>query len=177
MYGGPPQQPPPGGMPPGFGQPPGGYGAPPGGYGGYGQPPGGYGQPPGGYGQPPPGMPYGGPGYEFNDTENQSISSVALWARILGIVLLVVGTIGLVNCSFIEFTVNLLVGIFMITGGNALASVVRTQGADVPQMMQAIQKFGTVFKIHVIALVIKLVLVLGLVAFALLVFGLIAKPP
>lgn len=152
MYGGPPQQP-----PPGYGQPP------PGGM--YGQPP------PGGmYGQPPPGMPYGGSGYEFGEAENRIISAAALWARILGVVFIVIGTIGLLNCSIIDFILKLVVGIFMITGGNSLAAVVNTQGNDIAHMTQAIQKLGTAFKIRVIATIVGLVIILGLFTLAMIIF-------
>ncbi len=125
------------------------------------------------YGQPPPGMPgmpYGGSGYEFNDTENKIISAAALWARILGIVLIVIGTIGLINCSIIDFVLKLLVGIFMILGGNSLAQVVNTQGMDIPHMTQAIQKLGTAFKIRVISTIVMLVIILGIFALAMFIF-------
>lgn len=157
MY--PPNQPPPyGGPPPGYGGPPPGYGGPPPGYGG----------------PPPGGMPYGGGGYEFNQAENGTISSAALWSRILGIVLIVIGTIGLVNCSIIDFALKLAVGIFFILGGNALATVVNTQGMDVPHMMTAMQKLGTAFKIRVIATIVGLVIILGLFVLAMLIFVLAA---
>lgn len=157
-YGGPP----PGG---GYGGPPPGGGAPP----GYGGPPPGYGGPPG---YPPPGgMPYGGGGgYEFGQAENATIGAAALWARILGIVLIVIGTIGLLNCSLIDFALKLAVGIFFILGGNALATVVNTQGNDVAHMMTAMQKLGTAFKIRVIATIVGVVLILGLFILAMLIF-------
>lgn len=140
-YGGPPQ-PPPGGMPPGM--------------------------PPGG--MPPGGMPYGGYGYEFNEAENQTIASAALWSRILGIVLIVIGTFALFNCNIIDFALKLVVGIFMITGGSSLAMVVKSQGTDIPHMMGAMQKLGTAFKIRVIATIVGLVIVLGLFLLAMVIF-------
>lgn len=116
-------------------------------------------------------MPYGGGGYgefEFNDEHNRIISGAALWARILGIAMIVIGAISLLNCNIIEFILNLVVGIFLIGGGSSLAHVVKTQGSDITHMMQAISKLGTAFKIRVIATIVALVLILVIFGLAML---------
>ena len=108
---------------------------------------------PPGYG-PPPGV-----DYEFDADENRVIGSAALWARILGIVLIVVGVAALFNCNVISTALNVAVAIFLIGGGNALARVVSTEGNDIGNMMMAMSKLGTAFKIRVIASLVAMVLV------------------
>jgi hypothetical protein len=127
-------------------------------------PPGGFGPPPGyGYG-PPPG---GGYDYEFDAAQNAVIGSAATWAKVLGVVLIVVGAAALLNCNIISFGLNLAVGIFFIGGGSSLSAVVNTQGNDIGNMMQALSKLGTAFKIRVIVTLVAvtlLVVVGGIVA-------------
>jgi hypothetical protein len=118
-----------------------------------------------------PGAPYQAPGgyeYEFDAQQNGLISSAALWARILGIGLIVVGAASLINCNVVSFTIDLIVGIFFILGGNSLAAVVNTQGNDIMHMMQALSKLGTAFKIRVIVTLVGLGLLL-LIGFGLIV--------
>lgn len=97
--------------------------------------------------------------YEFDETQNQTIASAALWARILGIVMIVVGVLSLVNCNVITLIINLIVGVNLLGGGSSLSMVVKTQGNDIAHMMQAIGKLGSAFKTRVIATLIGLVLV------------------
>jgi uncharacterized membrane protein HdeD (DUF308 family) len=123
--------------------------------------------------QPPGGGPMGY-GYEFNAEENAVISSAALWARILGVALIVTGLASLINCNVISFILDLIVGIFFITGGSSLAAVVNTQGNDIAHMMQALGKLGTAFKIRVIVTLVALVLIL-LFAFAVVVLAVLAS--
>jgi hypothetical protein len=118
----------------------------------------------------PPGAPYQPPGgyeYEFDQQQNAVISSASLWARILGIALMVVGAYALLSCNPITFIINLIVGIFFFIGGSSFASVVNTQGNDILHMMQALSKLGTAFKIRVIVTLVGVGLLL------LLMFGVI----
>ena len=96
---------------------------------------------------PPPAPSYE---YEFDATQNASIASAALWARILGIALIVVGAAALINCNVIEFALNLVIGIYFLGGASSLSAVVNTQGNDIAHMMQALSKLGAAFKVRVI---------------------------
>jgi hypothetical protein len=121
-------------------------------------------------GYPPPGMqPYGE--YEFDPVQNGVISSAALWARILGVALIIVGAASLLNCNVVSFALDLVIGIYFLGGGSSLAAVVNTQGSDVTNMMQALSKLGTAFKIRVIMTIIAVVLVLLLLALVLVIVG------
>jgi hypothetical protein len=116
-----------------------------------------------GYG-PPPGE--GGGGYEFNDAENKIIGGCALWARVLAIILYVLGALGLLQCNVFTAAINGVVGTFLLLGGNSLSAVVRTQGNDVANMMQALSKLRTAFAWRVWFTVA----IFGLVAIALVFF-------
>jgi hypothetical protein len=119
-------------------------------------PPGGWSPP--GYGGPPPTA----ADYEFDAEENRVIASAALWARILGVVLIVTGAAALLNCNVISTALNVSIAVFLIGGGNSLARVVNTQGNDIGNMMMALSKLGTAFKIRVIASIVAAVIVLAL---------------
>ena len=173
-------QPPGGG---GWGQPPGGgggYGQPPGGGGGWGQPPGGGGQPPGGgggYGHPsggpawgqPPG--FGGPGghYEFSARENQTIEKVALWTKVLAIVLFVEALLSLVQVNILGALVNAGMGVLFLQSGQALSKVVTSQGSDLLHMMNALKNLSLVFLIRIIVMAI-----VGVLLLCALIFGVLA---
>ena len=120
-------------------------------------------------GQPmmPPGPSMGGPvgyDYEFNDAENQVISSAAFWARLLGIFLIVTGVASLINCNVVAFGIDLAVGITFLGAASSLSMVVNTQGNDIQHMMMALGKLGTAFKIRVIVTLVAVVLVFLLAA-------------
>ncbi len=104
---------------------------------------------------PPAGAAYE---YEFDAAQNAVISSASLWARILGIVFIVVGALSLIGCNVFTFALNLIVGITLLGAASAFSTVVSTQGSDIAYMMQALSKLGTTFKIRVIATLIGLVL-------------------
>lgn len=115
---------------------------------------------------PPPGPPPGG-GYEFTQDENRVIGSAGLWARVLAIISFVNAALGLLNCNPFTVIMNAIYGAFFLMGGNALAAVVNTQGNDIGNMMQAMSKLGTVFKIRVWTTIVVAALML---LFALVVF-------
>lgn len=89
--------------------------------------------------QGPPANPYD---YEFDAAENAAISSAALWARILGVALIVVGAAGLMNCNIVTFALNLTIGIYLLGGASALGAVVKTEGNDITYMMQGFRSSG-----------------------------------
>jgi uncharacterized membrane protein HdeD (DUF308 family) len=99
--------------------------------------------------QPPPYPPAPGYDYEFDEAQNATIASAALWARVLGIVMLVVGVASLLNCNVITLIIDLVVGINLLGGASSLSMVVN---------MQALGKLGTAFKVRVIATIIGLVI-------------------
>lgn len=114
----------------------------------------------------------GGYGYEFDAVQNATISSTSLWARILGIALIIVGAASLINCNIIQFILNLVIGIYFLSGASSLGMVVNTQGNDIAHMMTAIEKLGTAFKIRVIFTIVAVVLVLLLFVAAIAFFAL-----
>ncbi|HEY1954033.1 MAG TPA: hypothetical protein VGH28_00425 [Polyangiaceae bacterium] len=106
--------------------------------------------------------------YEFDAQQNATISSAALWARVLGVTLIVAGVASLVNCNVISFVLDLVIGIYFLGGGSSLSMVVNTQGNDVAHMMQALGKLGTAFKIRVIFTIVVVVLMCIFVALVML---------
>jgi len=110
--------------------------------------------------------------YEFDALQNATIGSAALWARVLGATLIVVGAASLLNCNIVTFVLDLVLGIYFLGGGSSLAAVVNTQGNDVTNMMQALQKLGTAFKIRVIATLVAVILLFLIVGFFVLFFTL-----
>lgn len=112
----------------------------------------------------PPGygaQPYAAMGreYEFNQQENAVIAQAAFWARLLGIFLIVTGAAGLLNCNVIQFAVNLAIAISFLGGATALNAVVNTQGNDIFNMMTALKKLGSAFKIRVIITLVAVALI------------------
>ena len=120
--------------------------------------------------QPPYPSPYQQPqqpqsyDYEFTPEQNVTIASTSLWARVLGIVMIVVGVASLLNCNIIALIIDLIVGIYLLGGASSLSMVVNTQGNDIAHMVQAIDKLGSAFKTRVIVTLIALVLVIMLFA-------------
>lgn len=114
--------------------------------------------------------------YEFDAAQNATIATAGLWARILGIALIVVGSASLINCNVISFALDLTVGIFLLGGASSLYAVVNTQGADVMNMMQALRKLGTAFKVRVIfTLIAVTLLLLFMLAVTILIFASVAS--
>jgi hypothetical protein len=121
------------------------------------------------------GMPYGAPpqapppgsalDYELDEEENKVIANTALWARVLGGVTIGQGVLQMRNFSFgalIGLALSLAVGGLLFGAATSFSAVVKTQGNDVVNLMQAIDKLGTVLRFRVILTMI--VVVLGLVA-------------
>jgi hypothetical protein len=120
-------------------------------------PPGAWGPPPG-YGPPPPGA-----AYEFGPEEDRLIGATALWARILGIVLIVAGAAALFSCNVLSTALNVTVGVFLLMGASSFYNVVNTQGNDIGNVLMALSRIGTAFKVRVIATIVFAVLVVLLV--------------
>jgi hypothetical protein len=149
-------------MPPsgGYGAPPaGGFGVPAGG--GYGAPPaGGFGVPAvGGYGTPPVGG-HGAPQYEFSQLENETITKLAFWARVLSITMLINAGLALISCNVLTVAIMVVIAIPMLTAANAFKRVADTRGFDVFHMMEALRSLGTSFLVRIIIWLSVIVLVL-----------------
>lgn len=112
--------------------------------------------------------------YEFNETENTTISDVGARAKIWGIMSIVTGALALVGlvialyfkeelvlhglpANYITiFVVSLLpivlthlvIAMLYIGAGNSLQAVVHTQGNDVEHLMQSLHKLGTAFLVE-----------------------------
>jgi hypothetical protein len=139
-------------------------------------------QPMGYGGAPPMNAPPGG-GYEFGPFENDTIESVAKFARWWGILSLVggallvlfaigmagvgamhavlpessaaqAGSLGAISAVVgMQALVFLSVGVFYLKSGGALRSVVDTQGNDIELLMNAMRTMKRAFQIEAIATV------------------------
>jgi hypothetical protein len=78
---------------------------------------------------------------------------------VLGGVLVVEGAVHLVRLNVIGAALSIAMGVLLISAGGSFAAVVQTEGNDVGNLMQAISKVGTVFKIRVILTLVVMVLV------------------
>jgi hypothetical protein len=133
----------------------------------------GYGPPGAGGGPPPHGHAYGASqgypvpygSYEFNAVENGIIDKTASRAKLFGIISAVIGGLQVIaSCGMVANAslaaqlptgiIALVVGVTFVGVGNALKSVVQTQGNDLMHLMQALQKLGSAFMIQIIAWVI-----------------------
>jgi hypothetical protein len=110
-----------------------------------------------------PGGAYGS--YEFNDAENAIIDKTASRAKIVGTISAIIGVLQvLASCGMVANAslaaqlptgiIALVVGITFVGVGNALKSVVQTQGNDLMHLMQALQKLGSAFMIQIVAWII-----------------------
>lgn len=122
-----------------------------------------YGGTPGPYGAPPPGTSLMGE-YEFTDAENEVISGAALWAKLLGIFMIITGVFALLQCNPVTFGINLAVGISFLGGATSLKLVVDTQGNDIQHMMIALGKLRSAFRIRVIVVLIGLAIAVAFAA-------------
>ncbi len=112
-------------------------------------------------------------GYEFTVPQNAIIEKTATYARLWGIISIVVGAIQILMGlgSWTELPggiVSVLIGIAFVGAAGSLKAVVDTEGNDIDHMMTAVQKLGTAFLIQVgvTAVVVVLGLLLGLAAAA-----------
>jgi hypothetical protein len=94
--------------------------------------------------------------YELNEEENRVVAGAALWARVLGITLIVEGVAQIVQINVIGAALSIAIGAMLISAAGSFSAVVNTQGNDIGNLMQAISKVGTVFKIRVILFLVAL---------------------
>ena len=109
--------------------------------------------------------------YEFSPGENETIGQAALWARVLGAVLIVDALARIRNISngivvvLLSIIVGLLVGMAFFAGGNALKRVVDTEGNDIQHTMEAMRQLTKAFRIRIAVVVaVCVLLVLGMMA-------------
>lgn len=119
--------------------------------------------------------------YEFGEAENVRIGEAATWTRAAGIVDVVFAAFAVVGAMLsmksaglqavgllIGAAIYLAVGSSLISAASSFTAVVRTEGNDMPNMLTALGKLKTAFKVQVI--VVMVTVVLGLLA-VLLLFG------
>jgi hypothetical protein len=113
--------------------------------------------------------------YEFGAAENDVLSSTAGWTKAAGIIQIVFGGVvpliaGIVAVAMgalagaIHIVLAMLavfIGLTLFGAGKRLASVVSTQGNDIPLLMGALRGYQRVFKIQVILVCIGFVLGVG----------------
>jgi hypothetical protein len=141
--------------PPGWGPGPAGHGAPPG-------------WAPGpAYGAYAPGMPIK-PEYEFSPQENEIIATAGRSARALGILHYVQAAVTILASSgtnIIGGAIDIGIGYLFHQGGTSLQRVVDTQGHDIANLMNALDKISTAFLVRLI-LVMVFAAIFGLVLLA-----------
>jgi hypothetical protein len=117
--------------------------------------------------------------YEFGAAENVRIGQAASWTRAAGIVDIVFAVLGLVGGilsmkssgaqaigMLVGAAIYLAVGMSLLSAAGSFSAVVETEGNDMPNMLTALSKLKTAFKIQVILVLVAVVL--GLLAFFLL---------
>lgn len=101
--------------------------------------------------------------YEFSQNENELIKKTALWAKVLGGVLIVEGAFKLVDIgenpvgTLISIGLAIAIGLAFIRGGSGLSKVVDTEGNDVLHLMEGLTQLTRAFTIRIVLMVIALV--------------------
>jgi hypothetical protein len=117
----------------------------------------------GGYGAPPVGG-HGAPQYEFSQLENETITKLAFWSKVLGITMLVNAGIALLGCNLLNVAVMVVIAVPLLAAASAFKRVADTRGFDVFHMMEALRSLGTSFLVRIIIwLSVIAFLLLGLV--------------
>lgn len=109
--------------------------------------------------------------YEFSAVENVRIRGAATWSRLAGFMEVLVGAvciaggaISLARSFFMTLvlwfvaTIYIAVGASFIGAASAFARAVDTEGSDITNILQALVKLKTAFKIQVIVVVVTVVL-------------------
>ena len=130
-----------------------------------------------GYGPAPGAMPYGAapgyaqPEYEFTEAQNEVIGKTATWAKGVGIIMFVQAVFALINFNVISAGLDAWIGASFFGGGKALSNVTETQGRDISNMMEALDKLSTAIAIRmwIVLVVVGMVVVFGGLAMVLFV--------
>ena len=105
-------------------------------------------------------------GYEFNDNENEIIKSAASWAQILGVITYITALSNLCSKNFLGMILSAAVGSLFMAVAGAFKKIVTSEGDDVGHLMVALQRFGTILLVRLVASGV-VVVAGGLVAVAL----------
>ena len=103
--------------------------------------------------------------YEFSAAENLVVSKTALWAKVLGGVLIAEGAFKLLQIAdnpvgtVISLVLALVIGLAFISGGSGLSRVVKTEGDDVAHLMEGLTQLTRAFTIRIVIMVIALALI------------------
>ncbi len=97
-------------------------------------------------------------GYEFTVPQNVIIQKTATYARLWGIISIVLGAIQVLVGQLPGGIVSIVIGLVFVGVAGSLKAVVVTEGNDIDHMMAALQKLGNAFLIQVIATVVAVVL-------------------
>ncbi len=117
-----------------------------------------------------------GQNYEFSHRENSVVGRTALWATLLGVVLLVEAALKLLDIAtnplgtLVTIVVSGIIGASFVLGGTALKKVVSTEGDDIVHLLDALTQLTRAFTIRIVVMLIAAVFAL----FALFVFGAMA---
>ncbi len=99
--------------------------------------------------------------YEFNDNENQTLSSAATWSMVVAILLILAGTLSLCGLSFVRSIGYIAMGVFLLLGANSLRTVVNTQGNDIKHVMDAVDALGRSLLVRSILAVLMVLWMIG----------------
>jgi hypothetical protein len=112
--------------------------------------------------------PVAAPQYEFTTDQNKEIAILVSRMRLVGLVLIVFGILGIIagivdiahgNAgSLIQGILNLFLGIFTRRGANEFDKIVRTQGRDISHLMAALRNVGAVYGVFYWIIMLFLIL-------------------
>jgi hypothetical protein len=96
-------------------------------------------------------------GYEFTVPQNAIIQKTATYAKLWGIISIVLGAIQILVGQLPGGIVSIVIGLVFIGVAGSLKAVVVTEGNDIDHMMAALQKLGNAFLIQVVVTVAAVV--------------------
>lgn len=113
--------------------------------------------------------------YEFNNTQNQLIRQLAQKMRFVGYILIALGVLvivaGIVNfrlggfATIIQGIIQLIIGIWTAKAATSFQLIVKTQGNDIENLMNALGELRKLYALQYWIFIIALVLVVvGIVA-------------
>lgn len=117
--------------------------------------------------------------YEFNDTQNEIIGSLAKMMKMVGIFLLIIGIISLLSGfynwedNFMFIVEGLIVGVigfWTFRAAKSFTAIVDTEGNDIVNLMDALVVLSKLFRLQLLLLILGLALAivlttLGIIAF------------
>lgn len=130
--------------------------------------------------------PWGTPGYqsmpqfEFTPEQNEIMAALSRRMRLVGIVLIVFGILGIVvglatfghkglagAGATIQGIINLLLGIWLSRSATSFRKIATTQGQDINHLMEALRQLAKFFGLQYVLILISLVLLVVALVIAL----------